>query len=171
MEYFSIVKDSDIFENPLPEPKEYISRPTVKGIVIDSNDNIATYHIHGRSLFPGGGVEGSESHEDAFIRECKEEIGCDIDIISSLGNAIELRSKMSKRYEIHFFIARVIGKKGKPTTTQSDELNIKIEWLPKEKIISILESQIENLSKDVYMPHFACRTHLAAFNEYLKLQK
>lgn len=167
MEHFSVLRDSDIFDNPVPEPEVYFSRPTVKGVVLDDDGNIATYYVHGRNLFPGGGVEEGETKEEAFIRECKEEIGCDVEIISSLGDAVEYRAKTSKKYEIHFFIAKVIGEKGEPTTTQQDELDIKIEWFPKDKVLSILESQIGTLSKDVYMPHFACRTHLAAFQKFL----
>ena len=40
MDYFSIIKDSDIFEYPTEEPLEYSIRPTAKGIVIDSDGNI-----------------------------------------------------------------------------------------------------------------------------------
>jgi len=46
MEYFSIIKDSDIFENPLPEPEMYTSRPTVKGIVSDADGDISVLTIH-----------------------------------------------------------------------------------------------------------------------------
>ena len=170
MEYFSVVKDSDIFEEESGEinESEYALRPTVKGLVLDADGNICVYTIHGRSLFPGGGIEGDETPEQAFMRECKEEIGCDVKIISVLGKANEYRKRPGKKYDITFFIAEVIGEKGTPTTTQIDELGIKIEWLPAEKIYSILENQIHTLAKDVYMPYFACRTHLAAIREYIK---
>lgn len=173
MEYFSVTKDSDIFENESGEihEEEYVPRPTVKGLVFDTHGNICVYTIHGRTLFPGGGVEGDETAEQAFIRECKEEIGCDIKIASTLGKAIEYRKRPGKKYEITFFIAKVVGEKGAPTTTQIDEVGIKIDWLPAEEIHSILEKQIHALAKDVYMPYFACRTHLAAFKKYLEMKK
>ena len=39
MEYFSIIKDADIFENPTPEPAEYKIRPTAKGVVLDEENH------------------------------------------------------------------------------------------------------------------------------------
>ncbi len=168
MEPFSIIKDADIFDNPVPEPKTYETRDTVKGIILDNEGKIATYFIHGRNLFPGGGVEIGETREQAFLRECKEEIGCDVEIIFSLGDAIEYRAKVGKKYEIHFFIAKVIGKKGLPTTTQADEQHIRIDWLSKKETLDLLQTQISSLSSEVYMPHFSCRTHLAAFKKYLE---
>lgn len=33
---------------------------------------------HGRWDFPGGGIDGTESSEQAIIRECQEEIGCQV---------------------------------------------------------------------------------------------
>lgn len=92
MEYFHSIKDSDIFENPTPEPEEYVSRPTVKGIVVDSEGRIAFLSNGEHSLFPGGGVEKGESLEYAFIRECKEEIGCGVKITSSLGGSSAIAS-------------------------------------------------------------------------------
>jgi 8-oxo-dGTP diphosphatase len=168
MEYFSVINDADIFENPTPEPKEYVPRPTVKGIVLDSEGGICIYTIHGRSLFPGGGIEDGETPERAFIRECKEEIGCDVEIISFLGNAVQYRAKVAKKYEFYFFVAKVVEEKGKPTTTQADEADMQIEWLPKDRIKDILESQIEGLPKDAYMPHFNCRTSRDMFLKFLE---
>lgn len=46
-----------------------------------------------------------------------------------------------------------------------------IEWLSKEKVLSILETQEVTLAKDVYMPYFACRTHLAAFKKFLETEE
>lgn len=174
MEYFSIVKDSDIFETPLPEPKEYTLRPTVKGIVLDNDGKIAM--LRGltklrHSLFPGGGIEENESSEEAFIRECKEEIGCDVQVISFLGKALYIRSKDAKKCELDFFVGKVMVEKGKPSTTQEHELDLVVDWLSGEEVMSRLESQVHIVNDSLYISHFEYRAHLAAFNEYLKLQK
>ncbi len=168
MEYFSAITDKDIFENPVPEPNEYAERPTSRGIILDKDDLVCLYTIYGRSLFPGGGIEEGESPEQAFIREAKEEAGCDVQIISLLGKTLEFRNKPARKYEIYFFIAQVVGEKGEPTSTQENEQGMVIEWFSKEKALSVLEDQIETLAKDVYMPHFSCRTHLAAFKKFLE---
>lgn len=176
MNYFHSIKDSDIFDNPLPEPNEYIPRPTVKGIVVDDEGKIALLRGLTHSLFPGGGVEEGESLENAFIRECIEEIGCRVEIGSTLGTALQLRSKDNRKFDTHFFIAKIIGEKGIATTVQEDEQGLPTDWLSKEEVLDLLKKQVENLTtdekyKEVYQPHFNCRTHLAAFKKYLEEYK
>ena len=169
MEYFSVIKDSDIFEAPFPEPKKYTTRLTVKGLVFDSENKIALlYNDIGYGLLPGGGVENEENLEDAFMRECEEEIGCQIEIISKIGVALQLRARNSQMYEIHFYISKVIGEIGTPTTQQEDELQVKIKWLTKEELGKQLEFQVSTIKKDYYQTQFNSRTHLVAFEKFLK---
>ncbi len=169
MNYFLSIKDSDIFENPTVEPSEYKLRPTAKGIVLDGDGNIALLSIRDQVGFPGGGVEEGETFEEAFIRECDEEIGCAVGIISTIGKAKQYRAKDVKQYEFVYFIAKVIGEKGVPSTSQDDELGIKVIWLSKEKAGEILERQIKDIPENEYARQFNFRTHLAAFKKYLEL--
>ena len=170
MEYFFVIKDSDIFENFLSEPKEYTLRPTVKGFVFDDENKIALiwHPTEKYGLLPGGGVEEGEAFEEGFIRECKEEIGCDIEIVSSLGTAVQFRAKDSRRYETHFYIAKVVGEKGVPTTTQEDELGIETRWMTIEELEAQLEEQAAFKSEDWYQRQFNSRTHFAALKKYLQ---
>lgn len=169
MNYFLTIKDSDIFENPTEEPQEYMVRPTSKGIVFDNEGNIALLSIRDRVGFPGGGVEEGETFEEAFIRECDEEIGCAVGIISTIGKARQYRAKDAKQYEFVYFIAKVVGEKGVPSTSQDDEVGIKVIWLSKEKTGEILEIQIKDIPENEYARQFNFRTHVAAFKKYLEL--
>lgn len=59
-----------------PDGKKFY-RPSVRGIIFDDNGNIAMvysrkYHYY---KFPGGGIEGDESHIETLAREIKEEAG------------------------------------------------------------------------------------------------
>jgi 8-oxo-dGTP pyrophosphatase MutT (NUDIX family) len=169
MEPLLILKDVNIFENPSVEPKFYKLRPTAKAIVIDDNGEIAMLSARGHSLFPGGGVKKRETEEEALIRECKEEIGCDVVVAEYLGRFDQYRAHTAKKYEVHFFVAYVIGEKGEPTTTIEKELNFVLSWEAKENVEEILEEQIENIPLDEYSAQFNARTHLAAFRKYLEL--
>jgi 8-oxo-dGTP diphosphatase len=167
MEYFSVLTDSDIFDNPLPQPKEHTLRLTVKGLVFNSDNKIALLSGNGYGLLPGGGVEDGESLEEAFIRECKEEIGYNIEIISNIGIAVQVRARSGKRYEIHFFIAKVIGGDGVPTTTQEDELMATLVWYTERDLLNKMQQQIKTISKDYYGSQFNSRTHLIALERFL----
>lgn len=168
MDYFSIIKDADVFENPGEEPKNYKVRPTAKGIVLDSDGHIALLSNGEHSLFPGGGVDDGETFEEAFIRECKEEIGCDVAIISHIGNACHFRAKNMTKYDVHFFVGKVVGEKGTPTTREAGELACTINWLTKEEVLTTLEEQMHTMRDDDYPAHFNCPTHLAMFKKYLE---
>ena len=171
MDYFSIIKDSDIFGGGETDSTAYIVRPTAKGVVLDDEGKVALLSNGEHSLFPGGGVDEGETFREAFIRECMEEIGCEVEVLSSLGRALQVRSKSKRKYEVEFFVGKVRGAKGAPTTTQAGELACTIDWLDDTEVITILESQIKDIRPDDYPAQFNCRTHLAVFERYLEISK
>lgn len=167
MEPFFVLHESDIYDAPHAEPVSYVSRPTAKGFVIDNDGMIALLHIRNLSGLPGGGIEEGETKEEAFVREIQEEIGCTIQILSYIGLAVQCRARLGKRQEIHYFVAKVIGEKGLPTTTEEDEKNIPWLWHSEDEVLSILKKQIKDVPLDDYVMQFNCRTHLAAFQKYM----
>ncbi len=167
MEHFSTIRDADIFEIPVIEPEQYKTRPTAKGVVRDSEGNIALLEARGHFLFPGGGIEESETREEAFVRECVEEIGCQVKIFGSVGTAIQYRAEDAKKYEIYFYVANVVGKKGVPTTLEASELASILSWSSEEETKNILENQWERIPKYDYTSQFNTRTHYLAFKKYL----
>lgn len=167
MKTFRNISDRDIFENYIETSGEYILRPTVKGIVVDDQNNIALLKARGHYLLPGGGVETSESNLEAIKREAMEEIGCNIDNIKELGISNQFRNKNMQHYEIIFFTAKVSGDKSTPTTTQEDELkDVELFWFDKEKVFTLLKSQIETKDESEYEFCFNARSHFQAFEEY-----
>ena len=135
------------------------------------NSNIALLSNGEHGLFPGGGVEVGESYEQAFIRESKEEIGCDVEILSTIGKALQVRAKNQKKYEVMFFVGKVIGEKGKPTTREGGELACTLHWLNEGGVLQTLQEQIKTIRKDDYTAHFNCPTHLTVFKKYLAEKK
>ena len=70
---------------------------------------------------PGGGVEEGEDLQIALKRECKEEIGCNVEIIREVGQINEYR-KMFNIKQISFcFLAKVVGGKGEPELTEGEK--------------------------------------------------
>lgn len=67
--------DSDSYDSS----KETTIRPSVRGIIIQSG-TIAMVHSlkYNYYKFPGGGIEGRETHTETLIREVAEEAGLDV---------------------------------------------------------------------------------------------
>lgn len=60
-----------------------------------------TYEPH--YLVPGGGVDALEPPRDAAIRECKEELGLDVEIVRLLGVDNTLYPESYRADCLHFF--------------------------------------------------------------------
>ena len=171
MEPISTVSDHDFFEDPIKEPKFYRLRATAKGIIFDQEGKVALLTVRDHSLFPGGGVKKKEAIEHALVRECKEEIGCDVVVTLYIGDFVQYRFQTARKYVISFFIAHVIGEKGLPTMTDSTEREANVEWKALEEVEEVLESQMARISKEEYALHFNAKTHLEAFRYFLSLRK
>ena len=72
-------------------------RPSVRGIIFDDNGNIAMvysqkYHYY---KFPGGGVEGNETHIETLAREIKEEAGMTLipESVKEFGEVLRIQKK------------------------------------------------------------------------------
>ncbi len=172
MKIFQDIHDEDIFENYIKSNNEYTLRPTVKCILLDDQNNIALLKARGHYLLPGGGVENGESSYEALQRESVEEIGCTIDTIEEIGASNQYRNKSMQRYEVIFYTAKVTGEKSTPTTTQEDEIeDVELFWLDKEKVFTILKSQMETKDENEYEFCFNARSHFQAFEEYFTVTR
>lgn len=97
--------------------KESRRRETVRGIIFNDNNEICLLHIVGEDTFgkrdhyelPGGGVENSESHEETFKREMKEELGFDVSMDKYVGT-IEIEYHLLSRWDIgNFYTGHIVG--------------------------------------------------------------
>ena len=114
-------------------------------VVLLDNDNLVAVLYVGKVKFytlPGGGIDEGETPEQAVIREAKEETGCDIEIVHTLG-IIEENSKACDWNGINTcFIAKVKGAKGhqKLTEIEIDE-DTQIRWLNLREALNIITDQ------------------------------
>ncbi len=142
MELLVTYNDENITEEEL---KSFRHRRAVRGVIFDSENNIALIHavVENYYTLPGGGVDKEESFDDAIIRECKEEIGCDIEIISTIGETFEYRKNNNLINDSVGYIGKVIGEKGVPIFTGTEdesEKNSIVEWVAFDEAIEIMKN-------------------------------
>ncbi|HET8575424.1 MAG TPA: NUDIX hydrolase [Candidatus Paceibacterota bacterium] len=162
--------DQDVFpesEIRWKEPDEYATRMAVKIILFDDENRLALVGTRYR-LLPGGGVEEGESFSEAAVREAMEEVGCRIIVEREIGVTEEFRGKIARRQEAHYLLARVVGKKGKPTTLQEDEQGMEAEWYTLPDAISLLQKEKQEISFLSYHSCFNVRTHLVVLLAFQK---
>ncbi|MCX6755514.1 MAG: NUDIX hydrolase [Candidatus Nomurabacteria bacterium] len=169
MKLLLVIKDKDIFPNEVSkEDVVYKIRSAVKAIVKDSHGKIALVGTKYR-LLPGGGVEEGETFVNAVKRECREEVGCNIEIDKEIGFTEEYRAQIERHQQTHFFLAHVVGEKGKPETTQNDEQGIEVDWYELDSAIALLEKEVIEIPFLSYHSCFNVRTHLVILRELKKL--
>jgi len=123
------------------EVKNYRNREAARAIIFDENKLIALLHVKNENYYklPGGGIEEGE---DIFIdldRECKEEMGCEIEILNEIGLIVEYRKIFNLKQTSHCYLAKLKGLKGKPDFTDSEkEKGFEEVWLPYSEAIKVL---------------------------------
>jgi len=101
------------------EWKNYSIRETARAVLLDSENKIGVIHIqkYGYYQIVGGGIDGGESIEEGLKRECLEEAGTNIEIVSKLITIKEIQKCENRIQNSYCYIARVIGEKGTPKYT------------------------------------------------------
>ncbi len=161
-----VLRDADIFPNAKTvEGMKFEERLAVKVILFDKDKKLALVGTKHR-LLPGGGVDKNEGNEDAAKREIREEVGCEIKVIREIAKTEEFREKIGRHQYTRFLLAEVVGEKGTPQTTQSDEQGIVIEWCTLAEAITLLEKQKEEIPFEEYNACFNVRTHLKVLKEF-----
>jgi ADP-ribose pyrophosphatase YjhB (NUDIX family) len=92
---------------------------------------------HEYYVFPGGGVEGDETHEEALIRECKEELG----ILVAPG---KLFAEQDFRGDHEFFyICEYVS--GKVGTGEGEEFSRPVEYNGTHEAVEITKMEYESV--------------------------
>ena len=100
----------------------YKPRLAARGVVFDQDSNVAILPVSNHNYYklPGGGIEEGEDNIEAFRRECLEEIGFDVEVISELGSIIEYRSEFSIIQTSYCYIAKIVGERKETTFTEHE---------------------------------------------------
>jgi 8-oxo-dGTP diphosphatase len=136
------------------ELKTFKTRTAVRALVFDTDNNMAIHHAtrEGYCKLPGGGVEVGESYEEALARECKEEIGCAIEIMHEVASQTEYRKKLLINQTSLCYIARVVGEKGTPAFEPEEiEHGVEVLWLPMAEARRRIAESVRNVYEASYM--------------------
>jgi 8-oxo-dGTP pyrophosphatase MutT (NUDIX family) len=128
------------------EASTFRQRFAARCVVVDENNDVALLHSlkHGFYMLPGGKIEEDETPEQAAIRECKEEIGCDVKVIAALGKTIEHRKQSQQSNISYGFLMQQYGTKEIPIPAGDEaELEAVVEWHSLESAIGFIKERLE----------------------------
>ncbi len=131
----------------------------VSAAVIIENDKILAYKRPqgkaraGKYEFPGGKIENGETAEDALIRECREELGIEIEVTTPY-------AKITHDYgdvcvDLNFFICKI--KSGNLHANEGGEFTLltvhdalKLDFCPPDRSVLELLNKKNNISQDYW---------------------
>lgn len=125
--------------------KLYRTLIAARGILLDENGYIALLYVSKENYYklPGGELKSGETFEEAFIRECKEETGCLIEISDFLGT-IEEDIKDDNIHKVSYlYIGKSTGEKGDLSLTEEEKnRGFKLFWSSPWQAISLMKNSI-----------------------------
>lgn len=127
---------------------KYKPRLAARGVVFDQNNNVAILPVSNHDYYklPGRGIEEDEDKVQAFRRECLEEIGSDVELISELGFVVEYRSEFSIIQTSYCYVGKVIGER-KETAFTEHEISQGFKqplWIPFEEAFKLISTSVPN---------------------------
>jgi len=117
-------------------------RETARAVVFDSDSRIGLLHVtnHNYYKLPGGGIEEGEDVKKALDRECKEELGVEVDVIKEVGSIIEYRAQFKVHQISYCFLANTSSEKRAPNFTDEEKsTGFEIVWVEPEEALKLLK--------------------------------
>lgn len=145
MKPLRIINPANITEE---EAKKLKPRLAARGVVLDKDNNVAVLPVSNHDYYklPGGGIEEGEDEVTAFRRECVEEIGYDVEVVSELGITIEYRTEMGRVQTSYCYIGKVVGER-KETAFTEHEVSQGFKqpiWVPFEEALRLVSTSNPN---------------------------
>lgn len=144
MKLLKTIKHIDLFsKSKAKDPRDLKLRSAARAVALDNEGLIAILHAAnlGYHKLPGGGVKRKETILNALHREISEEIGCRISVVKEIGKIVELKDRINERQESYCFLAKLVGKKGKPHFIREEIKNgFEVRWVKLDEAIKILRN-------------------------------
>ncbi len=133
-------------ENVTPEElTTYKVRHAARAVVVNADGKIAMLFVAKENYYklPGGGLEENEDQVIALRRECQEEIGTDVEVISEVGIIEEYR-KFDRLHQISFcYLAKPVGQPvATAYTLEEQESKFRAVWLSYEEAIQGIHEHV-----------------------------
>lgn len=149
------ISDNDLFGGTEKYLNE-VSRYAARGVLINQNLKICMIYLQAKDIYklPGGGINESESGEEAFLREIMEETGYRAEIISNPGYIEEHKVKNDFLQRSYCYIAEVKNDSGKTDLTAKEKDNqLKYFWTNPWQALNNLDESVNkcNNYRDKFM--------------------
>lgn len=175
MELIAKITDEDIGEK-MVEMYNPFHRKAARGIVFDSEDNMAVFYKKNKNQYklPGGGLEENETFEEAFIREVKEEVGCEVKITGCLGYIEEYKTKSNYIQTSYVFVGKIVNKLEnlELTKMEQDEGGERL-WMKPVQALTKMKENYNNLKAseytNLYSTKIVAKRDIKILETYLKL--
>lgn len=137
-----------------------ICREAARGVILKGRSLLMIHSLKdGDFKFPGGGIKTGETHENALVREIKEESGAIVlSIIDELGKVIEFDIPAEKDYDCfkmvsYYYICEVAQNLGEQSLDQYEkDLGFTPEWVDIDEAISTNKKVIDSESFPRWTP-------------------
>ena len=119
---------------------EYRDRPTVKVIISKGRDVL----ILNNGLLPGGGIEPDETDFQAIERELAEELGASVENISVIGEVVQYRDFLKRRYVVNGYSADLVAFDKEPNPQDEREAQLTVGWHTVDVALELVEASIRH---------------------------
>lgn len=168
------ITDENIGEKEVHVEK-YRTRRASRGIVLREDGKIAVFNKANKNEYklPGGGIEGDEEPEKAFLREALEETGCEVEIIEFLGTIEEIKTQESFKQISYIYVSKVINDTKQLHVTQKEkDEGARLTWETPENALKLIKGSFDNLVaskyESVYHTKFIVCRDTRILTEYMK---
>lgn len=147
MQLLKEISDKDINSFYNIQAKSYELRKASRAIVLNDLGQIALLFVSKNNYhkLPGGGIEEGENIEKALVREIKEEVGAEIEVLGEIGAVIEYRNEHEFLQISYCFCSKVKGTVGDQAFTDDEiQHGFELKWVDLNQSIELMKNDQPN---------------------------